>query len=109
MALLYDAYGREVYSDGVTHDSIRDAIQAAARADDFQLAQDIAERYGWNVCLYCAEAPRPAPEPWTHRGRTIDMAWPFCEACKEILDPPQPPDFSDVKVYMHGLLSRDVQ
>jgi hypothetical protein len=109
VAPLYDAYGCEVYSDGVTHDSIRDAIQAASRADDWRLAAEIAERYGWsNVCLYCAEATF-VPEQCVIKGRVLDISCPICAACKEILDPAPPPDFADTKIYMQGLISRDVQ
>lgn len=105
MALLYDAYGREIYPDGVTHDAIRDAIQAAALADDWKLAYEIACRYGWkSVCIRCAEAP--STETFnSHRGQL--GGWPVCAPCKEILDPI--PDFSDVKTYAYGLFTRDVQ
>ena len=104
MALLYDAHGRELYEGGVTHDAIRDAIQAAARADDFKLAYEIAKRYGWNnVCLYCAEAT-PTEQFNSHRGQL--GGWPVCESCKAILDPI--PSFSDTKVYLSGLIKRNV-
>jgi hypothetical protein len=99
VALLYDAYGREVYPDGVTHDTVRDAIQAASRADDWRLAAEIAMRYRWrDICLYCAEAP--ATELYQRIG-----GWPVCEPCKTILEPP----FTDMRIYMDGLFKRDVQ
>lgn len=103
MALLYDALGREIYEGGVTHDAIRDAIQAAARADDFKLAYEIAKRYGWNVCVYCAEV---APTETFNSHRQQLGGWPVCKSCKEILDPL--PSFSDTKVYLHGLIKRNV-
>jgi hypothetical protein len=54
--MLYDAHGREVYEGGLLHEDVRDAIQAAARADNFKLAYELAERYGWNnICMNCAE------------------------------------------------------
>jgi hypothetical protein len=101
VALLYDALGRELYEGGLTHDSIRDAIQAAARADDWKLAYEIAERYGWNnVCLHCAETA-PTAQFWAQHGH-----WPICKTCKEILEPAA--SFSDVKIMLQGLIKRSV-
>jgi hypothetical protein len=101
VALLFDAYGREVYEGGLTHDDIRDAIQAAALADDFKLAYEIAERYGWNnVCLSCA-AVFPTVADLERYGH-----WPVCAPCKVRLEPL---NFSDTRLYMQGLISRDVQ
>lgn len=81
MALLFDALGRKVYESGVIYEDIRDAIQAAALANDFELAYEIAERYGcYNVCLYCAEATSTA-QFWTRTGN-----WRVCTACKKKLE-----------------------
>jgi hypothetical protein len=101
--VLYDAYGREIYAGGVHSDDVRDAIQAAALADDFALASEIAGRYGWsNICLRCAVV---AP---MHKHWTQSRQWPVCGECKEILQPTST-SFADVKCYMHGLITRDVQ
>lgn len=66
----------------VTRDDIRDAIQAAAIADHFDLAAEIAERYGWKgICLCCATA---APTvTYTHKG----FDWPVCGPCQVALAP----------------------
>jgi hypothetical protein len=99
--LLYDANGCEVYEGGLTHDDIRDAIQAAALASDFKLAYEIVVRYGWrNICLNCASVP--AEELCQEIG-----GWPVCTPCKEKLAPVD--DFSDVRFYAQGLIRRDVQ
>jgi hypothetical protein len=103
VALLYDAHGREIYPDGVTHDDVRDAIQAASRADDWKLAYEIACRYGWKVCVYCAEKS-PTETFNSYRGQL--GGWPVCKPCKDVLDPV--PDFADVKLYTHGLIKRNV-
>ena len=101
LTVLYDAHGRKVYEGGLLREDIRDAIQAAARADDFKLAYEIAERYGWNnICLNCATAFKTTEfvDRYGH--------WPVCAPCKEVLAPE--PNFSDVKTYLHGLIKRNV-
>lgn len=109
MALLYDAYGREIYEGGVTGDAIRDAIQAAALANDYHLANEIAERYGWdNICRKCAielVAGRIAVFQNRVHDEEIWEEVPVCKACEEALQP----KFSGMKSYLHGLLHRDVQ
>jgi len=106
VALLYDASGREIYEGGVLHDDIRDAIQAAALADDWRLAYEIANRYGWKVCVRCAEAP-PTETFSSFSGQL--GGWPVCKPCKDILNPSASGlNFSDVKMYTHGLIKRSV-
>lgn len=96
MALLYDANGREIYEGGVTHDAVRDAIQAAALADEWQLAESIAHRYGWaTVCLRCAI--KEATE--LHHDR-----WRVCGTCRADLGI----SFSDMKLMVDGLIKRTV-
>lgn len=98
--LLYDANGREIYEGGVTHDAIRDAIQAASLADEWRIAEDIANRYGWSqICLRCAI--KSATETFYDR-------WRVCGTCHEALRV-RDFNFSDTKLYMDGLLKRNVQ
>lgn len=95
VALLYDANGCEIYEGGVTHDAIRDAIQAAALADEWSTAQEIADRYGWaSICLRCAI--KSATD--AHDG------WRVCGTCQAQLGI----SFSDTKVYLSGLIRRNV-
>jgi len=99
-ALLYDSLGREVYEGGLTHEDVRDAIQAAALANDFQLAHDIAERHGWrNCCLSCA-----SPALSTANYVNAQGSWRVCTACDDKLRP----RFSDAKMMLNGLIKRDV-
>lgn len=108
MALRYDANDRSIYPDGVTHDDVRDAMQAAALADDLQLSDEIARRNGWDsVCRKCAV--EPATTTFELRTAVHDEILlediPVCDVCKEILAP----SFADIKIYMRGLITRDVQ
>ena len=102
VALLYDANGREIL-DGVLKDDIIAAIQAAGIAHEFGAAQEIADRHGWTgLCLHCAiKAATTA-----HYDRA-GGPWRVCITCYHELNPA--PDFVDTKLYMSGLLKRDVQ
>jgi hypothetical protein len=47
--------------DGASETDVCEAIQAAALADDWALADEIARRYGLVVCLRCASDMRYRP------------------------------------------------
>lgn len=104
MALLYDANGDEIYEGGITRTDVRAAMQAAILADNWELANEIADRYDLHgLCLACVEALATTfvcPGPSNQRYRV-------CETCEE-KHRPVGIDFSDVKVMMHGLISRTV-
>lgn len=53
--------------DGTHLDDIREAIKAAALADNWALANEIAQRYGLIVCLSCAEDVQQRPTWRLHR------------------------------------------
>jgi len=102
---LYDAAGKPIYSGGVTHDDIVAAIQAAALADEFETAKEIADRHDLtSICLNCAlKSATTAYEDSHGTQRRV------CITCFHQLEARRPPSFSDMKMYVHGLLKRDVQ
>ena len=53
--------------DGAEEADIREAIQAAALADDWLLAESLATRYGLVVCLRCASDIQNRPSWRLHR------------------------------------------
>lgn len=104
MALLYDAYGQEVYEGGVTRDAIRAAAEAAVLADEWQTATDLVNHYGLHgVCVACVRALATTFRSDTKR----DARWRVCDECEEKYRPVGPV-FSDVKVMLHGLIKRNV-
>jgi hypothetical protein len=67
--------------DGVTEADAREAIQAAALADDWQLGSEIAARYGWVVCLRCADDVQHRPT-WRLYRFGIKGNWgEICGSC----------------------------
>jgi len=103
VALLYDANGREIL-DGILKDDIIAAIQAAGIANEFSVAQEIADRHGWTgLCLRCAIKAATTG----HYDRS-GGPWRVCITCYHELEAAQP-SFSDVKLYTSGLIKRDVQ
>lgn len=101
MAFLYDANGRELLEGGVSQDSVRDAIQAAALADEFGTAEEIADRHGLKgVCLKCAIKNATT----AHYDRD-NIFRRVCITCFHEL---QPGD-GTMRMYMDGLRRRDVQ
>lgn len=104
MALLYDAYGQEVYAGGVTRDAIREAVEAAVLAAEWQIATDIVDRYDLHgVCVACVSAPAT-----TYISDTKSASrWRVCEPCEE-KHRPVGIGFGDVQIMLHGLISRTV-
>jgi len=106
--VLYDAYGRVLYEGGLSREDIRDAIQAAALADDWRLADEIATRYGWDdICRKCAIEPATTGitvERIQVQDSTVVSEAAVCGACEEQLRP----KFSEMRSYMHGLIHRTV-
>lgn len=103
VALLYDAYGREI-RDGVLKDDIIAAIQAAGLADEFETAQAIANEQGWTgLCLRCAIKAATTEHYNRHGG-----PWRVCITCFHELET-RDTNTSGAKIYMQGLISRDVQ
>lgn len=102
MALLYDANGREI-RDGVLQDDIVAAIQAAAIADEFGTAEEIADRHGMKgICLCCAL--KNATTAHYDRDNIVRRV---CITCFHALQE-RAPSFADVKFYTHGLIKRSV-
>lgn len=103
MALLYDANGREI-RDGVARDDVIAAIQAAAIAEEWSTAQEIADRHGMmGLCLSCA-IKSATTEHYDRHG----VPWRVCITCSQQLEE-RSPSFADTKLYLHGLMKRDVQ
>lgn len=103
MALLYDANGREI-RDGVAHDDVVAAIQAAAIAEEWSTAQEIADRHSMtSVCLSCA-----IKNATTAHYDRYGVPWRVCVTCYRQLAE-RNVNFSDTKLYTHGLMKRDVQ
>ena len=103
MALLYDWHGREI-QDGVVKDDIIAAIQAAAIAGEFGVAEEIADRHGWTgLCLCCAI--KSATTAHYDRDNIIRRV---CITCFHALQE-RAPSFSGIQNYMSGLIKRDVQ
>lgn len=103
MALLYDANGRAI-RDGVLQDDIVAAIQAAAIADEFGTAQEIADRHGLTGLCLCCAIKSATSEHYNAAGGP----WRVCITCLHQLQE-RAPSFSDTKLYMQGLIMRDVQ
>ncbi len=107
MALLYDAHGREI-QDGVVKDDIIAAIQAAAIANEFGVAQEIADRHGWTgLCLCCAI--KSATTAHYDRDNIIRRV---CITCFHELNDGAAQtsgNFASMKMYTNGLIKRDVQ
>ena len=103
MALLYTADGDEVFAGGLTRADIVAAIQAAAIVEEWSTAQEIADRYGMTtVCLKCAYRSATT----THYCNREGKPWRVCVTCHHDLNPK---NFADTKIYMDGLIKRDVQ
>ncbi len=103
VALLYDANGREI-RDGVAHDDVVAAIQAAAIAEEWSTAQEIADRHGMTgICLCCA-----IKNATTMHYDRYGAPWRICITCDQQLAE-RSPSFADTKLYTHGLMKRDVQ
>ena len=103
MAFLYDANGKELFEGGATKDAVRDAIQAAALADEFGTAEEIADRHGLRgICLKCAI--KNATTAHYDRDSIIRRV---CITCFHELNPQS--DTLDTVVYLQGLFRRDVQ
>jgi hypothetical protein len=67
--------------DGVSDADAREAIQAAALALDWQLGSEIAARYGWVVCLRCADDVQNRPT-WRLYRLGIKGNWgEICGSC----------------------------
>lgn len=63
---------------------VRDAIQAAALADHYRLASELAEQHGLiNICLRCTERA-PVTLHACNGGE-----WPICGTCNAALQPGQ--------------------
>jgi uncharacterized paraquat-inducible protein A len=104
VALLYDANGCEI-RDGIAHADIVAAIQAAALADEFQTAEEIADRHGLkSVCLKCAIKNATT----AHYDRDLIIRR-VCITCYHALELRQPQSFSDMKMMLDGVIKRDVQ
>jgi hypothetical protein len=105
---LYDANGKPIYSGGVTHDDIVAAIQAAALADEFSTAEEIADRHDMKgICLCCAL--KGATTAHYDRDNIIRRV---CITCFHKLNDgvgQTSANFSSMKMYTHGLVKRDVQ
>lgn len=89
---LFDDRGRRYNFDGTTSEEVRDAIQAAALVDAWNIVEDLFELYDWplgTICTRCANA-------W----RTGDGL--FCDPCSPYRN------FSTVKMYTDGLIKRNV-
>jgi hypothetical protein len=67
--------------DGVSETDAREAIQAAALADDWQLGSEIAARYGWVVCLRCAGDVQNRPTWRLHRLGIKGNWGEICGSC----------------------------
>lgn len=103
MALLYDAHGRAI-RDGVHQDDVVAAIQAAAIAEEWTTAQEIADRHGMTgICLACAIKSATT----THYCDREGKPWRVCITCHAELNPE--PNFACTKSYLSGLIKRDVQ
>lgn len=73
------------FDDGADEADIREAIQAAALALDWTLANEIATRYGLSACLRCGEdvAARPT---WRAHRLGIEGNWgEICGTCALII------------------------
>lgn len=71
--------------DGTHEEEIREAIQAAALADDYALANEIATRYQLSACLRCGDnvADRPT---WRAHRLGIEGNWgEICGSCAVII------------------------
>lgn len=104
MALLYDANGRAI-RDGIPVDDIVAAIQAAAIANEFGVAEEIADRHGLTgLCLCCAI--KSATTAHYDRDNIIRRV---CITCYHQLQEQHAPSFASTKSYLSGLIKRDVQ
>lgn len=104
--MLYDANGVPIFEGGVRLEEVRAAVQAAALADEWGVAQEIADRYGLtSVCLKCAI--KGATTAHYDRDNIIRRV---CITCFHELDAGGTSglNFSSVKAYMHGLIKRNV-
>lgn len=69
--------------DGAVEADIRDAIAAAALADDWVLADSLARQYGLVVCLRCATDMHHRPGWRAHRLiKNLQNCWgEICGSC----------------------------
>jgi hypothetical protein len=101
---LYDPNGNPIYSGGITHADIVAAIQAAAIADEFATAEEIADRHGLkSICLCCAI--KSATDAHYDRDNIIRRV---CITCLHELQTRRP-NLSNTRVYLDGLIKRSVQ
>jgi hypothetical protein len=76
-------------NDDISETNVRDAIQAAWAADQHDLAEEIAARYGLTgVCLRCTTANSAARiMKYNRTGPTLKRSekpgYPVCMACSE--------------------------
>ena len=91
--------GRKYNVDGTTSEQVRDAIQAAALIDMWDIVEDLFELYGWSheICQRCANA-------W--RRKSDNGKWLFCQPCLKEKNPNM--SFGDIKMYAHGAIKRNV-
>lgn len=103
--MIVDAKGKPIYSGNITHDDVVAAIQAAALADEFETAEEIADRHGLtSICLNCAlKSATTAHEDSQAAQRRV------CITCFHQLESRRPPSFASVRSFVQGLVKRDVQ
>jgi DNA-directed RNA polymerase subunit RPC12/RpoP len=104
---LVDPRGRPIFEGGLTVEDIQDAVASAIKVGHFEVARDIMRRHGMHVCLQCSE---PIPE---------DNTTGFCirHTCASCGGPvPQDHEATSAyctrcgpRVYMNGIINRDVQ
>lgn len=73
------------FDDGTSEADIREAIQAAALAEDWKLANEIATRYGLSACLRCGAdvAERPT---WRLYRLGFNGNWgEICGTCAAVI------------------------
>jgi len=73
--------------DGASEFDVREAIQAAALADDWKLANEIVTRYGISACLRCAADVSNRPTWRLHRlVRERKDCWgEICGSCAIVM------------------------
>ncbi len=69
------------HDDGTDEAEIREAIQAAAFAEDWTLAYEIVQRYGLSACLRCAVDVAQRPTWRLHRFGIKNNWGEICGSC----------------------------
>lgn len=73
------------FDDGAQEEDIREAVQAAALADDWTLAFEIATRYGLAMCLRCGTDVAARPTWRLHRLGVRGNWGEICGSCAVIM------------------------